>query len=166
MKTEIRYAPLEIRDDPTRQSHGILTGTLMRYGDVAPRFNERFEAGALYWDGDGVNLVEQHNRAATIQRVEPRTDGDRIRLEIPIIDTTADVIFQRWFGTGRFDGFSPEFVSERETRDAAGVRVIQRAKLVRVGIVDMPAYGDSVASVRADDMLRTKERQRWRNLWL
>ena len=87
MKTEIRYAPLEIRDDPTRQSQGILHGVLMRYGDVAPRFNERFEAGALYWDG-GVNLVEQHNRAATIQKIEPRLDGDRIRLEIPIIDTT------------------------------------------------------------------------------
>ena len=166
MKTEIRYAPLEIRDDPTRQSHGILTGTLMRYGDVAPRFNERFEAGALYWDGDGVNLVEQHNRAATIQRVEPRTDGDRIRLEIPLIDTSRGRDISAMVRNGALRGFSPEFVSERETRDAAGVRVIQRAKLVRIGIVDTPAYGDSVASVRADDMLRTKERQRWRNLWL
>ena len=165
MKTEIRYAPLELRDDPTRQSQGILHGVLMRYGDVAPRFNERFEAGALYWD-DNVNLVEQHNRAATIQKIEPRLDGDRIRLEIPMIDTTRGRDILAMVRNGALTGFSPEFIAERETRDAAGVRVIQRAKLVRVGVVDEPAYGESVASVRADDTLRTKERQRWRNQWL
>ena len=140
---EVRFA-----EDETRQSPGRLTGVLMVYGTKARDRNEVFEDGALEWDPAGVLINEQHNRLAPVVRATPTVEGRAVKIDVPLPNTTRGRDAAVNLREGVLTGLSVEFRAIKQ-RFVAGVRRIQRARLVAAGLVDTSSYPDSVAEVRA-----------------
>ena len=147
---EKRFAPLEYRADA-----GRVGGCVMRYGDTAligGAFKERFEAGA-FGDVAALDVIArlQHQRARPIGR----TDGGGLEL----VDTSAELRVALALpdtADGRdaaellrlriLRGWSVEFIAQKE-RYESGTRIIEKAALDGLGLVDRPAYGDSLAAI-------------------
>ena len=154
--SEIRCA-LEVREDTTREHAGILTGTLLTYGERASDRPEQFEAGALSWPADGVVLREQHDRKQPLARFTPTVEGNEVRVAIPLPDTQRSRDALTNVRAGVFRGLSVEFRAVSE-RYEAGVRVITAAALGGAGLVDDPSYKGSRVEVRDK---RTRRRRVW-----
>ena len=155
---EIRCC-IEVRADESRQSPGRLYGVLMKYGTKATDRPEVFEPGSLKWPDSGVVLNRQHSRAAPIMRVLPITEGNVVRIDAPLPDTSAgrDAAREIRGAPGSpplFRGLSVEFKDVRQTF-VGGVRRITSAVLTGAGLVDAPSYPESSIEVRA------KRRQVW-----
>ena len=123
-----------------------LSGTVLRYGDLSPEHRERFEPGA-FAPVPAVPLNLQHDRRMQVLDAGAfiLTDTERaleVRADLPA-DSAALALVKR----GALNGFSVEFHARAERREA-GVRVIERAALVGIGLVDHPSYPDSLAEVR------------------
>ena len=151
MDAEIRYHACEVRAEGR-----VLTGTAMPYGseaDIAGVFRERFEPRAF---GDvaelDVLLNASHDRAAPLAR----TGGGGLELN----DSPQALTFRATLpATARADevlelvrsrvmrGASVEFHATKE-RDENGVRVIERATLSAIAVVDRPAYADASVAAR------------------
>ena len=145
----MEHLDLEIRfeEDDTRATPGRLTGVLMTYEQRAKDRPELFSRGALYWPDDGIVINESHNRKAPILRTLPTIDGDVIRINAALPNTTrgrdaAEGVRERVYG-----GLSVEFRSDKETF-RGGLRIVQKAFVPRAGLVDSPAYGDSIVELR------------------
>ena len=149
MTEEIERRRVELRHGPGR----IVTGVAMRYGTVArlPWGEERIEAGAFAPLGDVV-LNSFHDRTTPLAR----TDGAGLTLddtaerlaisaELPPTQAADDVLALVRAGIMR--GLSIEFRAVAE-RIEGGVRVIERAVLSGIGVVDTPAYPDSEVEAR------------------
>ena len=80
---EIRQA-----EDPSRESPGRLTGTILVYEERARDRPEVFARGALTWPKEGILINEQHNRQAPILRAIPYLDGDEVKIDAPVPNTT------------------------------------------------------------------------------
>ena len=129
-----------------RVSGRILTGRALVYGDVAPDFLERFVPGSLA-PVPAVALNLQHDsRTVLLDAGEfVLNDTERaleIRAELPVGSAALELVRR-----GALSGFSIEFHALRERREAL-VRVIERAKLTGVALVDRGAYPQSKAEVR------------------
>lgn len=142
MEPERRYAAFRASADGR-----TLTGVAMPYGTVSPDFNERFLPGAFGAIGP-VALNLQHDRNLVL--VEPAglalTDSEtalEVRASLPA-DSAAVQLVRR----GALNGFSVEFVAREERREA-DVRVIVRAELKGLALVDRGAYPHATAEVRA-----------------
>lgn len=148
-KTETRFSEIRAQD-------GNLTGTVLRYGDVATIGGqpERFEPGAF---GNvaalDVILNVQHERTRPIARtggglsLSDSPESLRMAAELPQTRDAADTL--ELVRTGVLRGLSVEFHAIRETFEH-GVRVIQEAVLTGLGIVDRPAYAESTVEARAE----------------
>ena len=156
--------PLEYRQDETRESPGTLAGVLMVYGTKARDRAEMFEMNALHWDASGIIIREQHNRQAPILRAIPYLDGQELRINAPLLNTTRgrDIAEAMKGPNPLFSGLSVEFRAEKETR-RGGVRVITSAYLGGAGLVDSPSYQDSKVEIREDSGLTLPG---VRTLWL
>ena len=129
-----------------RVSGRTLTGRALVYGDVAPDFLERFVPGSLA-PVPAVPLNLQHDSRTVL--LEPGTyvltDTERaleVRAELPEGSAALSLVRRR-----ALSGFSIEFHAKAERREA-GVRVIERAELVGVALVDRGAYPQSKAEIR------------------
>ena len=151
---EVRYEA-----DATHKSPGRLTGVLLPYGQRAGDRPEIFERGALHWPDAGILVRAMHLREAPIMRAIPFLEGDELRLDSPIPDTTAGRDAAVNLREGVYTGLSVEFKAEREAR-RAGLRVIQRAALTGAGLVDYPSYRTALAEVRQ------QQERRARKVWL
>ena len=123
-----------------------LSGTVLRYGDLSPEHRERFAPGA-FAPVPEVPLNLQHDRSMVLLQAGEYALNDteralEVRAELPA-DSAALKLVRR----GALNGFSVEFHSRSETRES-GVRVIERADLVGVALVDVPSYPASTAEVR------------------
>ena len=162
-ETEFRFC--ELRADPDKR---MLSGTAMKYGDVANigTFRERFEAGAF---GDlataDVLLNAQHQRAVPLAR----TGGGglvlldtlmELRIDATLPETRAADDTLALVRSKVLRGLSIEFRAIKERMDM-GVRVVTRAALKAVSVVDIAAYSMSTVAARQaqDDMRRL--RRRW-----
>ena len=152
---EIRF-----REDETRQSPGVLSGTLVTYLEIAGDRKERFLDGSLQWPEKGIIVDEMHNRAAPILRTLPYLEGRAIKIEAPLPNTARGRDAGMMVQDGTFRGLSVTFHALRESR-RAGVREISSALLIRAGLVDDPSYAGSTVEVRAkvwqldrEDLLR------------
>lgn len=153
---EIRCA-VEVREDDSRMTPGRIVGTLMTYGQRATDRAELFEPGSLRWPDGGIILNRQHQRGAPILRFTPVQDGDEVRIDAPIPNTSAGRDLKEEVRAGLFTGLSIEFRAVRDSiRD--GVRHISDALLGAAAVVDSPSYATSV-EVRQDGKKR-------RRLWL
>ena len=138
--------------EPERRAGGefrvqgrTLTGVALRYGDVSPDFQERFLPGSLAHDGR-VDVNLQHDAGVVLARGAALTDGPRelrVRADLPEGSAALQLVRR-----GALNGFSIEFNAQAERREA-GIRVIERATLSGLALVDRGAYPQSVAEVRA-----------------
>ena len=128
-----RSAPLEIR-----AAGRTLTGEAVRYGQRATDRPERFEAGAFAPLGPlALNL--QHDPSIVLATTGDRlamTDTPRaLEVRAELRPGAALTLLRR----GVLRGLSVEFRALAE-RTEGGVRVIERAALEGLGLVDEPAY--------------------------
>ena len=138
-----------------------LRGVAVRYGSVArpPRVPvaERFERGA-FGDVDGLDVVlnRQHDRGRAIARTGggglTLIDGpDALRFEATLAETREAVDTVNLVRNRVLRGASVEFgVPQGGERNMGGVLSITRARLTGLGIVDRPAYQDSLVEARAE----------------
>lgn len=146
---------------------GVIEGVVMRYGSeaVIGDFRERFEAGALRYDDVIVNLM--HQRTEPVARTDAGltfSDGAELRARIELPDTVYGRRARELAAARILRGFSVEFVA-REERWEGRTRIVQRADLTGIGLVDRPAYPDSViASRMAASMPRAEPKPRRRAL--
>ena len=123
-----------------------LTGPALVYGDVSEEHRERFAPGA-FAPVPAVPLLLQHDQRMVI--VEPGeyelTDTEQalsVQAELP--EKAAALALVR---RNALTGFSVAFRAREESRDG-DVRVVERAALVEVSLVDRPSYDGSTAEVR------------------
>ena len=122
-----------------------LSGVALRYGDVASGFRERFVPGA-FGSVSRVDVNLQHDPSLIVARNAILSDSPRallVRAELPA-DSAALKLVRR----GALNGFSIEFFS-RVARREAGIRVVEKAELTGLALVDVGAYPASKAEVRA-----------------
>ena len=146
---ERRY--IELRQGPGR----TLEGVAIRYGDVAPMpwGAERFESGAFGDVGSAdVLLNVQHDRGRPLARtgggglvLADTPDALTIRADLPVTREGDDALALVRAGVLR--GLSVEFRAVAE-RIEAEVRVIERAALAAIGLVDTGAYPGSTVEAR------------------
>ena len=140
----------------------------MRYGAAGECGWETFAPGALHWPENGIRIDIEHGSSPARGRLSPpimralpvEVDGE-IRIESPLPDTTAarDLAALMRADPPAFTGASVEFRAERESRNAAGQRVIARALLVGAALTEAPSYRDTAVEVRG-------QRNGRRRLWL
>lgn len=130
-----------------------LIGTVVQYGSTGdPGFPEAFEAGAFRGALGDVLLNVHHDRRQLLART-PTTlrllDSDtalRMVATLPRTRLADDVL--ELVGQGVLRGLSVGFAPVKERMDGDR-RIIERALLDHVAIVDRPAYDDSrVKSIR------------------
>ena len=155
---ELRFA-IELRDGP-EGSPGLLSGTLLTYGEVSPSHRELFEPGALSWPDAGIVLNRQHNRGIPIMRVVPQLDGNRVLLNAPLPDTLAGRDAAQEVRDGLFRGLSVEFNALRDSY-RNGLRHVQKAVLRGAGLVTDPSYTGSLVSVRSADTIIRRNLAAW-----
>ena len=157
---ERRFA--ELRFDDGRGLRGIA----MPYGTVAvlPWGEERFEPGA-FGDVAGADLILNvfHDRARPVARTGAglsfRDAADALHVEAMLPETRAADEALAEVRAGLLRGFSVEFRAIQE-RLQGRLRIIQRAKLVDLALVDRPAYQGATVHTR---MMQTQRRPR---VWL
>ena len=144
---ELRY--FEIRQEGERR----LTGTAIRYGDIAVLpwgGSERIEAGAFQPIGD-VILNASHDRGRPLARtgagLELIDGRDALRMTATLPETREAADTLALVRAGIMRGLSIEFRAVAERFDG-GVRVIERAALAGIGVVDTPAYSESEVEAR------------------
>ena len=156
---------IELRAEGGRR----LVGTVVDYRDTADRaaFTERFQPGAL--DISDVLLYAQHERgqplARTPQTLELRDGADELTMVATLPQTRlADDVLQL-VTSGVLRGLSVGFVALRD-RMEGHVRVVEKAVLDHIGVVDRPAYSESTVAVRGravpyGNVVRQVRRRRW-----
>ena len=142
----------------------------MRYGDVADIagvFKERVEPGAFAPLGDAI-LNASHDRTTPLARTGgggltlTDTAGElRIEAELPSTRAADDVL--ELVRAKVLRGLSIEFRALKE-RVEGGVRIIERARLAAVAVVDTPAYPASYVEARRKIVLPGAPRRR--RVWL
>ena len=141
---EVRYV-----EDTTRESPGRLTGVLLQYGELSRDRPERFMRDSLQWAETGIIINEQHNRQAAIMRVHPFLDGDLLRVDEPLPNTTRGRDAAVNIRDGLYTGLSVEFQKRGVVASyVGGVREIRSAQLVGAGLVDLASYPGSTVEVR------------------
>ena len=143
---EIRQA-----DDPTRESPGRLVGTLLTYEERAKDRPEVFARGSLTWPEGGILINEQHNRQNPILRVVPFLDGDQVKIDAALPNTTRGRDAAENLRQGVYTGLSVEFSSRSEGRRGV-LREIRAALLGGAALVDSASYKGSTVEVRAEEV--------------
>ena len=149
-KVEFRFSDAAVEKRASGEE--VIEGVLVRYGDtadVAGMFRERLLPGALTYNDVVVNV--QHDRAKPIARtgagLELIATGTELRAVITPIGTRDGAEALALVKAGVLRGLSAEFKVIEEARAADGVREIAAGTLVGIGVVDRPAYPDSLASI-------------------
>ena len=150
MAIERRYFAIRQADSGGR----TLTGTAIRYGDVAslPWGRERILAGSFQPIGDIV-LNFSHDRGRPLARtggggltITDDSSSMEIRAELPSTREADDVL--ELVRQSIVRGLSVEFVTDREKFEGDDLRIIEKAHLYAVAVVDEPAYSESEVSAR------------------
>ena len=149
------YDDFEFRQDG-ETGLGIVTGTIVKYGDVAtfPWGTEEVKAGA-YGKLDGGDFyanrmhVRQQPLGNTLNgRVNVVDSSAALRGEVRIPDTSAGRDTAYEVADGILRGLSKEFRAVRESFPKESHRVIEEARFYGFGVVDRPAYPQSGATMR------------------
>ena len=169
---ETRFATLEYRADDS-----LVSGIALRYGDTAMvggQFKERFIAGA-FGNVGGLDIIArlQHDRGRPVGRtggggLELTDSADALRAELSLPDTMDGRDARELLASRILRGFSVEFRATEETY-VDQVRIISKAELKGLGLVDEPAYGNSLATIAqrfAQSAPHTQQRPRAATLWL
>ncbi len=162
MTTERRFC--ELRFD----EHRGLRGIAMPYGTVAalPWGQERFEPFA-FGDLADADLILNvfHDRGRPVARTRGggltfADTSDALRVEALLPETRAADEALSEVRAGLLRGFSVEFRALEE-RQQGHLRIVQRAILTDLGLVDRPAYEGATVHARM-----AQSGQRRKRLWL
>ena len=147
---EKRFCPLEYRADA-----GRVEGTAIRYGstaNIAGVFKERFTPGA-FGNVSGLDVIVrlQHERSRPIGRtqgggLELSDSPEELAAALALPHTRDGEDAAELLRLRILRGWSVEFRAKRE-RFENGVRIVDEADLSGLGLVDRPAYGDSLAKI-------------------
>ena len=161
-ETGVQRRYYELRYDEDKR---IVSGTAMRYGDVAELpwgEKERFEPGAFGDIGD-VLLNVQHDRSMPLARTTGGTltlsdMAGALTVEATLPDTTIanDAIAN--IRAGILRGLSVEFIPHT-TGVEDDVIVVSKAELRGIGVVDRPAYPASKLNPRSKGEENMDEKQ-------
>ena len=162
---ERRYVELHADSEGRR-----LSGVGVRYGDVArlPWGRERIEAGAFAGGIEDVILNASHERSTPLARtggagLELVDSAESLAFTATLPETRAADDVLTLVRTGVMRGASVEMRVTAE-RFESGVRVIERATLAAIGVVDTPAYPASEVEARRAAMAAPGPRRR--RVWL
>ena len=128
-----------------------LSGVVMPYGEVSPSHRERFEPGAFRLAGTvPLNLRHDAERAVGWYpdggvALEDGRDALRMVATLPAIPAADRALAE--VASRRLGGLSVEFRAEHERRDG-GIRVIEAAHLVGIGLVAAPSYAGAGVEAR------------------
>lgn len=141
----------------------VLSGTVVRYGDTATVrsgnivVRERMEPGVFGQVSDlDVMAVLQHERSRGLGRtgygLTLSDTPTALRADLTLDDSTdgKDALIK--YRSGILRGFSAEFRPVK-SKVENGVLIRQQAQLIRIGVVDKPAYPDSVIELRQAEIL-------------
>lgn len=143
---------LEVRFCEFRAEGDTLEGVAIRYGDeaVIGPFRERFEAGSVTISPDAIANL-QHDRAKPVARIGAglsfRDGPEDLRAVMNLPDTVYGREARELVKANILRGFSIEFRASDETWQGQ-TRIIKRALVTGLGIVDIPAYRDSEIATR------------------
>ena len=160
MKDDHLDVEVRFTEDETRNSPGMLTGTLIEYEKRSVGRAELFARGALTWPEDGILVNEQHERKAPIVRAVPFVDGDAVKISVKLPNTTRGRDAAVNVKEGVLTGLSVGFRSLSEGM-RGGMRLIKSATLVNAGLVDTPEYAEAVVAIRAKRETDGEEILRW-----
>ena len=159
MTVERRY--VELRQEGGR----LLSGRAVVYGDVArvPWGQERIEPGAFAPIGD-VLLNDMHQRAVPLARtggggLELIDSAEALEVRATLPETRAANDVLELVKAGILRGLSVEFRGAVARMDG-NVRIITRATLGAVGVVDSPAYPKSEVEARMAALAKPAPRRR------
>ena len=145
MKPERRYAG-EVRVDGR-----TLLGVALAYGDVSPGHGERFLPGAF---GPNVSIAPvalnlQHDPDREIVRngagLTLTDSPTALQIRATSREGSAELALVR---RRALRGLSIEFKADRESRDN-GIRIVESASLLGIGLVDAGSYPGSTIELRA-----------------
>ena len=149
---EYRFSEEEFDYRADDNGLGTVSGVIVRYGDVAqlgPTLTEQIERGAFnlslpWW----ANRMHQRPSilGATGSNLTLSDDADalRFRLELPSTQLGRDTAYE--LGNGFLRGASIELGQVKDSYSGLR-RTIQKSTAVRFGLVDKPAYPDSLLKV-------------------
>ena len=159
---EFRYSDFEFRQSD--DGLGVVTGTVIGYGDIAklPWGTEEFKAGA--WGDFRSPMVKanrMHQRTQMLARLggrlEIEDDDERMAFSLTLPDTATGRDTAIEIKEGLLTGASLEFRAIQDSvNEDTGHRIISRAQLFGFGIVDEPAYPGSVATMKRWAEYRTE----------
>lgn len=140
----------ETRSCEIRLAGNTLRGTVLNYNELTyvDGRAESFMPGAFTPLGR-VPLNLQHDTATEILpsgAFELIDSQERLEIRAELKPSSA---FLRLVQRGALNGFSVEFFAQSEKRNGS-TRVIEKAKLDAIGLVDVPQYRGSKAEVRAN----------------
>ena len=139
------------RDAELRATAGrTLRGIVTRYGEIASDRPERFAPFAYQPLPPTVPVNVQHREQMVFARgadvvLTDAPDALRMAARIPPGDAGDAVLGM--VESRMLTGLSSEFVAVLDPK-VGGVRVVQRALLAGIGVVDQPSYSGSVVEVR------------------
>ena len=138
----------ERRESEFRLQGRTLIGNAIRYGDISPAHRERFQAGAFAPLPADLTLNLQHDSereiASTGKGLVVQDTAAALTLTAELREGSAELNLVR---RKTLNGLSVEFHALQESRDN-GIRVIERAELTGIGLVDMPSYPASRIELR------------------
>ena len=141
-KIEYRFAPLTL-DEGERKVAGIATPwESIGQGDFGPEKFLRSAFGPVE-DFQMFNLTVQHNRGLGVSAdLNFRDTPKGLEVSATLANTTRGKDTLEEIRAGILRGFSVEFISLEERRES-GVRLLDRALLLGLSLVDIPAYSDA-----------------------
>ena len=144
---------IEKRFCEIRAEGRALSGTAIRYGDIAefPWGRERIQAGAFSPLGD-VILNRQHDRKSPLARtngggLDITDTPEALRISAALPDTPSANETLQLIRSKILRGLSIEFHATQERQDG-DLRIIERAILVAVAVVDSGQYPKSLVAAR------------------
>ena len=141
------FAAIQFAEDDTRQGPGRITGSLLRFGEVASDRPIMFSNG-LTWNPDGLVLNLQHDRTKALARFMPTPTDDGLALDVQLPDTAISRDAVTLIKSGVLRGISAEIIPESEDM-VDGIRRVTRGRIVAAAIVDGPSFRSSKVSVHA-----------------
>ena len=139
------------RDAELRATAGrTLRGVVVRYNEIAQDRPEKFAPFAYQPLPDSVPVNVQHRQAMVFARDADvaLTDGpDALRMAARIPPGDAGDAVLSMVESRMLTGLSSEFAALVDPK-VGGVRVIQRAVLGGIGVVDQPSYTGSTVELR------------------